>query len=86
MRLSTIATTERSAEFKEPGALSASNVDRGAETTLRLYQVASVLYQKQRALLAQRVEPKLYVVRFAAPLMAVLGPVVNQEQDARGPI
>ena len=36
------------------------------------------------AFLAQRVEPQLRVVGLVAPLMAVLGPIVHQQQDARG--
>ena len=36
------------------------------------------------AFLAQRVEPQLRIVGLVAPLMAVLGPIVDQLQDARG--
>ena len=36
-----------------------------------------------RAFLAQRVEPQLRVIGLVTPLMAVLGPIVHQQQDAR---
>ncbi len=35
-------------------------------------------------LMTERVEPELRVVGLVTPLMGVLGPVVDQHQDARG--
>src|SRR6185503_10391494 len=43
------------------------------------------LEQRLRAFRKQRIDAELPVVRLAAPSVAVLGPVVDREEDGRAP-
>jgi hypothetical protein len=58
------------------------------DQALEWNQILAVAQQRREhflgAFLAQRVEPQLRVVGLAIPLMRILGPVVDEQQEFRG--